>query len=68
MPVQTMVEAIRTVGVGRCLLSSDLGQAHNPPPAEGMKMMIATMLSGGLSEKEIEIMVKINPARLLGLT
>jgi hypothetical protein len=31
-------------------------------------MMIATMLSCGLSEKEIEIMVKINPARLLGLT
>jgi hypothetical protein len=68
MPVQTMVEAIRKVGIGRCLLSSDLGQAHNPPPAEGMKMMIATMLSCGLSEKEIEIMVKINPARLLGLT
>jgi hypothetical protein len=68
MPVQTMVEAIRAVGVGRCVLSTDLGQAHNPPPAEGMKLMIAILLSCGLTEKEIEILVKINPARLLGIT
>ena len=29
--------------------------------------MIATMLDNGLTEKEIEVMVKENPARLLGL-
>ena len=67
MPLQTMVDAIRAVGVGRCLLSTDLGQAHNPPPAEGMKLMIAAMLSGGLTEQEIHIMIKTNPARLLSL-
>jgi hypothetical protein len=32
-----------------------------------MKMMIATMLSCGLNEREIEIMVKEYPAKLLGL-
>ena len=62
-----MVAAIKAVGVPRCILNTDLGQANNPTPVEGMKLMIATMLSCGLSEKEIEIMVKINPARLLGL-
>ena len=61
-----MVAAITAIGVERCILSTDLGQANTPAPAEGMKLMIATMLNNGLTEKEIEIMVKANPARLLG--
>jgi predicted metal-dependent phosphotriesterase family hydrolase len=32
-----------------------------------MRMMIGHMLKCGLTEKEIELMVKTNPARLLGL-
>jgi hypothetical protein len=48
-------------------LSTDLGQINNPAPVEGIKLMIATMLDNGLTAKEIEIMVKINPGRLLGL-
>ena len=62
-----MVATIKAVGAERCILSTDLGQANNPAPVEGMKLMIATMLDNGLSEKEIEVMVKENPARLLGL-
>ena len=62
-----IVEAIRTAGAEHCILSTDLGQAFNPTPAEGMRMMIAYMLRCGLSEKDVEIMVKVNPARLLGL-
>jgi predicted TIM-barrel fold metal-dependent hydrolase len=62
-----MVAAIKAVGAHRCILSTDLGQANNPAPVEGMKLMIAAMLDNGLTEKEIEIMVKTNPARLLGL-
>jgi predicted TIM-barrel fold metal-dependent hydrolase len=62
-----MVAAIKAVGAHRCILSTDLGQANNPAPVEGMKLMIAAMLDNGLTEKEIEIMVKTNPAKLLGL-
>ena len=62
-----MVDAIRAVGAHRCILSTDLGQANNPAPVEGMKLMIASMLDNGMTEKEIEVMVKENPARLLGL-
>ena len=61
-----MVAAIKAVGVERCILSTDLGQVNNPYPVEGMGMMIASMLSCGLTEKEIEILVKTNPAKLLG--
>ena len=62
-----IVEAIRYVGVERCILSTDLGQINNPSPADGMRMMVATMLSCGLSEAELEILVKRNPAILLNL-
>lgn len=64
---ELMVEAIRAVGAERCILTTDLGQNYNPAPAEGMRMMIGYMLKYGLSEKEIELMVKTNPAKLLGL-
>ena len=62
-----MVEAIRTVGAHRCILSTDLGPANNPAPVEGMRMMVGSMIENGLTEKEIEVRVKTNPARLLGL-
>ena len=62
-----MVAAIKAVDAHHCILSTDLGQANNPAPVEGMKLMIAKMLSCGLTEEEIEVMVKTNPARLLGL-
>ncbi|MFC1862228.1 DUF6282 family protein [Chloroflexota bacterium] len=62
-----IVEAVRAVGAEHCIMSTDLGQAYNPAPAEGMRMGIATMLKCGLTEKEIELLVKVNPAKLLGL-
>ncbi|MFC1904385.1 DUF6282 family protein [Chloroflexota bacterium] len=62
-----LVEAIRAVGAEHCVLSTDFGQAWNPAPAEGMRMMIATMLKCGLDEREMELLVKINPAKLLDL-
>jgi imidazolonepropionase-like amidohydrolase len=63
-----IVEAVRAVGAERCILTTDLGQDVNPPPAEGMRMMVATLLTCGLSVEEMELMIKVNPARLLGLT
>lgn len=63
-----IAEAVKAVGAEHCILSTDLGQEWNPAPAEGMRMMIGTMLKCALSIEEIELMVKVNPARLLGLT
>lgn len=62
-----IVEVVRVVGAEHCILTTDFGQNHNPPPAEGMRMMIATMLRCKLTAEEIELMVKSNPAKLLGL-
>lgn len=62
-----MIEAIRAVGVEHCIMSTDFGQTYHPPAPEGMRMFIATMLRCGLTQADIELMVKVNPARLLEL-
>ena len=62
-----IIKAIRAVGAERCILSTDLGQDFNPSPAEGMRAMIGTLLSSGCTKNELELMVKLNPAILLGL-
>jgi hypothetical protein len=62
------VEAIRELGAEHCIISTDLGLfTYNPPPAEGLRMFIATLIRHGLSTEEVELMAKINPAKLLGL-
>jgi hypothetical protein len=62
-----MAEHIKAVGAEHCILSTDFGQDYNPVPPEGFRMMVANMLMAGLSENELEILVKTNPAKLLDL-
>lgn len=62
-----LVEAIRLVGAERCLISTDLGQAHNLPPTEGFRMFVALLLRAGLAPEQVERMAKTNPRSLLGL-
>jgi len=66
-PPGPRVKVIKTIGVEHCIMSTDLGQFWNPTPAEGMRLFMATLLRNGVSAREIEVMVKENPARLLGL-
>lgn len=60
-------EAIRAVGPEHCIMATDFGQIWNPPPVEGMRMFIETMLRYGITDDEIITMVKKNPARALDL-
>jgi hypothetical protein len=61
------VEAIRLIGANRTILSTDFGQITDVSPAEGMRQCIATMLQLGVSEEDVTLMVKRNPAKLLDL-
>ena len=63
---EEMAGAIRTLGVEHCVVTSDFGQAVNPPPAEGMRMAIASLLQVGMSPTEVSSLVKENPLRLMG--
>jgi predicted metal-dependent phosphotriesterase family hydrolase len=64
---EQVAAAIRAVGPASCILSTDLGQAYNPSPAEGFRVFIATMLRAGFAADEVELMVKRNPGGLLGI-
>jgi imidazolonepropionase-like amidohydrolase len=64
---QKRVEIIKAIGVEHCIMSTDLGQYWNPYPAEGFRFFMAILVRNGLTPKDIEVMAKKNPARLLGL-
>jgi len=64
---EELADAIRELGPQHCIMSSDFGQLWNPPPAYGMKMFVAMMLAQGLTDEEVEVMVKTNPASVSGL-
>jgi hypothetical protein len=67
IPASELAEMIRTAGVESAILSTDFGQWNNPIPPEGLRMGIAMLLQAGMKAEELELMVKGNPARLLGL-
>ena len=60
-------DAIRKIGPEFCILSTDLGQMGNPLPVDGFGVFLAAMRERGFTDREIGLMSKDNPARLLGL-
>jgi hypothetical protein len=62
---EVLVKSMKMAGVEHCIMTTDFGQIDNDPAPEGMKAFIRAMLQGGIPEKDIEIMVKKNPAKLL---
>lgn len=61
-----IVEKIKTIGAKHFCLSSDLGSYMNPPPVEGLKLFIITLMELGVTRDEIDLMIKKNPAKLIG--
>lgn len=51
----------------RSFITTDLGQVDMPHPLEGMRMCIGTLLRGGVPRKDVDMMVRANPAMLMGL-
>jgi hypothetical protein len=68
MEPEEIVFNIKKVGAERCTLGSDFGQFFNPHPVDGFRMFVRTMLKCGITEKEMDWLIRKNPARLLGLT
>jgi len=65
-PFET-VETIKAVGAERCIIASDFGQVLHLDTVDGIRIMIRALLGFGISQREIEVMIKRNPARLLYL-
>ena len=62
-----VAEAVKQIGAKSLVLSTDLGQQGNMTHPDGMENMIAAMKGAGVSEADIDIMIRKNPAKLLGL-
>jgi hypothetical protein len=65
--MEAFAKAINTVGAERCFISTDLGQAMNPTPADGMRDFITQLTKLGITKEQIDFMARKNPAKLLGL-
>src|ERR1700732_5282847 len=60
-------KAIRAVGPQSCILSSDLGQPGRALHPDGLAQFFQALRKEGISQADIDLMSKTNPARALGL-
>lgn len=58
---------IRQVGVTHCYITTDGGQAVNPPPVEMFRLFIEGLIELGFSEAELFHMTHTLPGHLLGI-
>jgi uncharacterized protein DUF6282 len=56
---------IKAVGAEHFVLGTDLGQAGNPTPADGLQMLVAGLMKHGISREEIQTMGREVPGALL---
>jgi predicted metal-dependent phosphotriesterase family hydrolase len=59
--------AVKELGAKSLVVSSDLGQSSNMVHPDGIEAAIGAMKREGISDADIDIMMRKNPARLLGL-
>lgn len=62
-----VAQAVKELGAGSLVLSSDLGQTGNMTHPDGLETMIAAVKREGVSDADIDLMMRKNPAKLLGL-
>ena len=61
----TVIEQIRAIGAERIVITTDLGQATNVYPDEGLALFGEKLLANGFSEDDIRTMIVRNPSSLV---
>jgi hypothetical protein len=64
---KNVAQAVKEIGAKSLVISSDLGQSGNMTHPDGIEAAIAAMKREGISDADIDLMMRKNPARLLGL-
>jgi hypothetical protein len=64
---KNVAQAVKTLGAQGLVISSDLGQSGNMTHPDGLEVAIGEMKREGVTDADIDIMMRKNPARLLGL-
>ena len=62
-----VAQALKEIGAQNIVVSSDLGQTANMTHPDGLEAAIGAMKREGISDADIDTMMRKNPARLLGL-
>jgi hypothetical protein len=65
--IANYARVIKTVGAEHFIIDSDLGQKNNPLHPDGLRSFIAQLKANGLTEHDIDLIARKNPAKLLGL-
>ena len=65
-PTNAILDEVRAVGVEHVVLSTDLGQANNPPPPYGFGVWMERFLDAGFDAADVRRMVQDNPRAALG--
>jgi microsomal dipeptidase-like Zn-dependent dipeptidase len=62
-----VVEAVKALGADHIVLSTDLGQQGMMMPPDGIENAVGALKAAGVSQEDLDKMMKRNPAKLLGL-
>jgi predicted metal-dependent TIM-barrel fold hydrolase len=65
--IADMAAAVKEVGPENFIIHSDLGQTVNPIHDDGIEPMVRGLEAEGIPSKDVAMMARDNPARLLGL-
>ena len=65
--VQDYVKSIRAAGVEHSFVSSDTGQLGSPFQPDALAFAAQTLRKNGFTEHELDLLFKINPAKILGI-
>ncbi len=60
-------DVVKRIGPEHIIASTDCGFMNNPFPPDCLAIMAQKLRKGGITEPEIDLMFKDNPAKLLGL-
>jgi len=64
---KNVAQAVKEIGAKSVVVSTDLGQSGNMTHPDGIESAIAAMKKEGIADADIDLMMRKNPARLLGL-
>jgi microsomal dipeptidase-like Zn-dependent dipeptidase len=62
-----VAQAVKELGAKSIVVSSDLGQSANITHPDGIEVAVGAMKKEGISDADIDLMLRKNPAALLGL-
>jgi Family of unknown function (DUF6282) len=65
---ETVFANLRATGPEAAIMSTDLGQAANPPVADGLADFAERLLDAGFTTTHVRQMAVVNPSRLLGVS